>query len=199
MTLETDLSAACAATRGLFGAAACSCALVTEAGDGLEFVAASGRGAAEIVGVRLPLDRGIAGFVAGSGQPVAIGDVASDRRFARDLAEATSYVPTAMLAAPLLDEYGDALGVMEVLDPAAPDDGVRIGTHQGTAAELTTLAVVASQVAVTVGLWRRTAALAGPGTDASLLDALGGVQRAGPAVTRAARDVLTALARLEDR
>src|SRR3712207_8542927 len=49
-------------------AAACSCALASEDGTELEFVAADGAGADQIRGVRLPAGRGIAGFVALSGQ-----------------------------------------------------------------------------------------------------------------------------------
>ena len=93
MSLETELQAACAATRGLFGAAACSCALALDEGAELEFVAADGAGAENIVGVRLPIGRGIAGFVALSGQPIAITDVANDERFARD-----PYSPTSTAA-----------------------------------------------------------------------------------------------------
>ena len=42
MTLITELTAVCASLRGLFGAAACSCALAVEDGAELEFVAADG-------------------------------------------------------------------------------------------------------------------------------------------------------------
>ena len=42
MNQEDDLLAAVAATRKLFGAAACSCALATDDGAALQFVAADG-------------------------------------------------------------------------------------------------------------------------------------------------------------
>ncbi len=112
-----DLVPTLAAIRSLFGAAACSCALVTAAEDALTFVAADGEGAAEIVGVDLPIGRGIAGWAVMSGQPIAVRDVRNDARFARDVAESTDYVPTSVLAAPLHDLDGEALGVIEVLDP----------------------------------------------------------------------------------
>ena len=154
MTLESELQAACAATRGLFGAAACSCALARDDGAELEFIAADGAGAENIVGVRLPISRGIAGFVALSGQPMAIADVASDERFARDVAEATEYVPTSILAAPLLDEDGETIGVLEVLDAQHPDDEARMGAQRGTVAELAALTVVAASLASVVRLSR---------------------------------------------
>jgi signal transduction protein with GAF and PtsI domain len=105
------------ATRALFSAAACSIALVDEAGATLEFVASDGVGAQEIVGVTLPVSRGIAGWAAMSGQPIAVRDVQADPRFARDVAESTHFVPTAIYAAPVLDGAGEVLGVVSVLDP----------------------------------------------------------------------------------
>ena len=47
-----------------------------------------------------------------SGQPIAVRDVETDARFARDVAESTHYVPTSILAAPLFDEEGEAAGVL---------------------------------------------------------------------------------------
>ena len=93
-------------------------ALVEEDGATLRFVASDGAGAEEIVGVTIPVSRGIAGWAAMSGQPIAVRDVQTDARFARDVAESTHYVPTAILAAPMLDADGEVLGVASVLDPA---------------------------------------------------------------------------------
>ncbi len=108
-------------TRSLFSAAACSVALVDEDGSTLRFVASDGAGADEIVGVRIPVSRGIAGWAAMSGQPIAVRDVASDSRFARDVAESTHYVPTAIYAAPMIATDGEVLGVLSVLDPAVDE------------------------------------------------------------------------------
>lgn len=140
MTDHTDLRAVLSSTRTLFGAAACSCALTSDDGASLTFVAADGAGAAEIVGVSIPVNTGIAGWVALSGQPTAIADVARDDRFARDVAEATDYVPTAILAVPMLDPQGETVGVMEVLDPTR--DGL----------DLSVLAVIASQAEAVIRL-----------------------------------------------
>lgn len=118
MTHRRDLTSPLGSVRSLFGAAACSCALVDETGRLLRFVAADGEGAAEIVGVALPVSRGIAGWVAMSGQPIAVRDVPADPRFARDVAESTHYVPAAMLAAPMFDPGGEVVGVVSVLDPS---------------------------------------------------------------------------------
>lgn len=117
MDARPSLRPAVAAVRALYDAAACSVALVGEEGATLTYVAADGAGAEEILGVELPVSRGIAGWTVMSGQPIAVRDVATDARFARDVAESTHYVPTSILAAPLFDEEGEAAGVLSLLDP----------------------------------------------------------------------------------
>jgi signal transduction protein with GAF and PtsI domain len=154
MSVESELTAIVAATRGLFASAACSCALASDDGATLTFVAADGAGAAAIIGVTLPVSRGIVGYVALSGQPMAIADVAQDDRFARDIAEATDYVPTSIVAAPMLDDDGETIGVIEVLDPAHGSADSFLGGQRGTAAELAVLTVVASQAASVLRLAR---------------------------------------------
>jgi signal transduction protein with GAF and PtsI domain len=104
--------------RTLFGSAACSIALLNEDESHLTYVAASGVGADQIVGVQLPINRGIAGWVVSSGQPIGIADVQRDARFERAVAESTGYVPRAILAVPIEGSTGDPLGVIQVLDSA---------------------------------------------------------------------------------
>jgi GAF domain-containing protein len=128
-----------AVAQTFFGAAACSIAEFDEDAEELVYVAASGAGADAIVGVRLPIGRGIAGWVAQSGQPMAVSDLARDTRFARDVAESTSYVPTAILAVPI--ETDDRLlGVLSVLD--------RDDTRPGAARDLDAATLFAAQAAV---------------------------------------------------
>lgn len=103
-------------TRELFGAAACSLGLLAD-DDRLAFVVADGMGAAEIVGRVLPLGQGIAGWAVMTGQAVAVRDAASDPRFSREVAESTGYVPSHIMAAPVVDAEGSRLGVLELLDP----------------------------------------------------------------------------------
>jgi GAF domain-containing protein len=98
----------------IFGAGAASIALVNEEKGTLEFRVAVGPGS-DIVGLSIPLDRGIAGYVAMTGQPIAVSNVQTDPRFAQDFAKSTGYMPRSILATPLLS--GDqVIGVMEVLD-----------------------------------------------------------------------------------
>ena len=143
-TFHEELTAAVAGIQELFSAGACSCALVEDDGATLRFAAAVGHGADAILGVTLPIGRGIAGWAAMSGEPIAVADVASDTRWARDVAESTSYVPTSMLAAPLVSRGGEVLGVLEVLDPTIQ------GTNTGS--DLTVLGALASQLATIVAL-----------------------------------------------
>lgn len=118
-----DLTRSVAAVRVLFDAAACSCALVNPDGAGLTFTAADGVGSAEVIGVEVPVGRGLVGWTAMSGQPVGVRDVRTDARFARDIAQSTGYVPTTILAAPFFDRGGEVVGVMEVLDPGIDISG----------------------------------------------------------------------------
>lgn len=101
--------------RVTFGCAACSFAELDEEEGELAYRAASGAGAAAIIGVRLPVTRGIAGWVAISGQPLAVSDLSNEPRFASDVAQATDYVPRTLLAAPVAGPEG-VLGVLSVLD-----------------------------------------------------------------------------------
>jgi signal transduction protein with GAF and PtsI domain len=146
------------AVRRLFAAAACSVALVDDDGETLRFVAADGEGAQAIVGVTIPVSRGIAGWAAMSGQPIAVRDVQSDPRFARDVAESTNYVPNAILAAPLVSPAGEVLGVTSVLDPSV---------DQASDWTLQVLGTLASHMAMLIGTDGGTS----PGSAA--LDALG--------------------------
>jgi hypothetical protein len=79
-----------------------------------------------------------------SGQPIAVRDVQTDARFARDVAESTHYVPTAIYAAPLLDAEGEVVGVMSVLDPAVDESSDWTLDVLGTIAGLTALVVTAA-------------------------------------------------------
>lgn len=101
--------------RLVFDAAACSIALFDERDEHLEFRVAAGLGAATTVGIRIPADRGIAGWALMSGQSIAVDDVRNDPRFAADVAERTGYVPNAIMAMPLESER-QGFGVIEVLD-----------------------------------------------------------------------------------
>lgn len=104
--------------RTIFGAQASSIFLLDEEADELVFEAVSGQGEDSLVGTRFPSSTGIAGFALVTRQPIVVDDLDNDPRFARDRAKQTGYVPTSIVASPLLHEER-ALGVLSVLDRAA--------------------------------------------------------------------------------
>lgn len=129
----------------IFGAAAASIALVDERAGRLVFRVAYGAGSETVVGMNIGLDQGVAGYVANTGQPLAISNVQSDPRFARDAAEKTGYVPRSILAMPLMVE-DRVIGVMEVLDKiSAPSFGMQDMELLGLFAQQAALAIHQSQ------------------------------------------------------
>jgi len=125
--------------RRLFGAAACSLALLTEDDSELLYTTAAGEGADDVTGMRISSSQGIAGWVVQSGQPIAISDLANEPRFSRDLAEQTGYVPQTILAVPV-ETSQRMLGVLSLLDR----DSQRPGTDQ----DMTLLSLFADQAAL---------------------------------------------------
>ena len=109
--------------RRLFGAAACSLALLNQDESELLYTVAAGQGAQDVTGMRMPASQGIAGWVVQSGQPIAISDVAADPRFSLEQAERTGYMPQAILAVPV-ETPQRMLGVITLLDrdPRRPGD-----------------------------------------------------------------------------
>jgi GAF domain-containing protein len=125
--------------RRLFGAAACSLALLSEDESELVYTVAAGEGADDVTGMRISSGQGIAGWVVQSGQPIAVSDLASDPRFARDTAERTGYVPQAILAVPV-ETPQRMLGVISLLDR----DARRPGAEQ----DMALLSLFADQAAL---------------------------------------------------
>lgn len=130
----------------IFGAAAASISLINEQDGVLEFKVAYGVGKDDVVGRRIQLHKGIAGFVAVSGQPIAISDVQGDPRFAQDFAKSTGYIPRSILATPLISN-DQVIGVMEVLDKIdAPSFGIQ---------DMELLGVFANQAAIAINQSQR--------------------------------------------
>ncbi|GAA0679201.1 hypothetical protein GCM10010193_35950 [Kitasatospora atroaurantiaca] len=179
--------------RAIFGAEASSIFLLDEEADELVFQAVSGQGEDFLVGMRFPAGRGIAGWVASTGEPMVVDDLSRNGSFARDLAESTKYVPDSLMAAPLMHASG-VLGVLEVLDPA-PQARSSLG-------ELDLLALFARQAATALRavLDRRAAldraAAAGSAEASAAARALAELDEAGRAaglrVVDAVRELLLA-------
>jgi GAF domain-containing protein len=149
--------------RHVYGAAASSVFIVSPDTGELIFAAVSGAGEQSLVGVRFPAGTGIAGWVAASCQPLVVDEVEDTDHFARDAATATGYLPSSIMAAPLISD-GNCIGVLEVLDRHS-------GSTSGPSRELDDmdlLGLLATQAALGVTLLRRRS-----GTDPSSADVSG--------------------------
>lgn len=184
------------ATVTLFGAEAASIALHDPASDRLVFRVAAGEQGQGVVGVAIPPDKGIAGYVFSTGQSLALSDVQRDPRFGRGVAEQTGYVPRSIIAVPLVDEHG-TVGVLEVLDKRDSSAfSLRDVELAGVFARQAAAAIRASRVErdVTALLATALASLAGAGTGA---EAAAGAEAEEGARAAAAELVSAALAGLD--
>jgi GAF domain-containing protein len=112
------LQAVAEVTRAVFAAKACSLMSHDTATRELVFEAVAGEGSQQLPGRRIPATTGLAGWALASEEPIAVGDVRSDPRWARDVADDTGFVPTRMTVYPLLHDER-SLGVLSVLDQAS--------------------------------------------------------------------------------
>ena len=85
-------------------------------GESLTVVAADGDDTGRAVGVSVDMGQGIAGFVASSGQPVALRPSTTDERLDDDVAVQLGWEPRAVLTVPCLG-MDTISGVLELLDP----------------------------------------------------------------------------------
>lgn len=181
------LDGLCDAARVSFGAESISIAQVDEAAGHLVYLSASGRGAEEVVGMLLPLGRGLAGYAAAAAEALAVDDVSQDPRFARDVAERIGYVPRSVLVAPIL-RGDEVLGVLSVLDRTQPAGAAALdlaGRFARAAAGALTI------LAATSGTTGDDASVADPSSaDARLAAALAEARRLGPVEGDAAARLL---------
>jgi len=140
------LAAIVEVARSIFGAKASSIVLLDEDTQELVFEAVVGEGEEELLGMRFPAGKGIAGWVLATRTPLVIEDVREDPRFATDVAEDTGYVPSGLMAAPLLHDE-QSLGVLEVLD--------RPGASLFSLQEMELLGLFANQASIAVDLLQR--------------------------------------------
>ncbi len=70
----------------------------------------------ELAEIRLRLGEGVAGWVARNGQSVRVAEGATDPRFATRIDQLTGYQTQSLLAAPVVDARGEAIGVLQVLN-----------------------------------------------------------------------------------
>jgi signal transduction histidine kinase len=86
---------------------------------------------AETQEIRLPLGKGIAGWVAQKGETVNITDAYSDPRFDKEIDLFTGYTTRTLLCMPIRDKEGRNIGVIQVLNkrtgPFGPEDEDLLG------------------------------------------------------------------------
>ena len=220
---EAVLRSVVEAAVALIHAEAASIAIHDPATNELVFQVAAGERGAGVVGLRIGVDQGVAGYVFSTGQPLALGEAGTDPRFGRGAAEQTGYVPRSLIAVPLLDDAG-TLGVLEVLDRRDGEpfdlrdlDAAAVFARQATVAiratrldrDAATLLAGALLALDTEGRIEPTAAaaavsvategLADDGESWALVDAIARVREADPGQLGLVRDILEALARRSER
>lgn len=182
--------------------------LVDEDADELIFAVALGERATALRGRRMPIGHGLAGWVARTGQALAVADARQDRRWAREVAGAGDERPHPILVVPLL-RRDEVIGVLQLLD--------KEGDAAFTAADLETLGRLAPLAAAAVAESARARNLAallrdqlaefgGLGGVAARLEAsaeyrevaeiaavVGGLVRRGEAARRLCRELVGAL------
>lgn len=92
------------------------------------------------VTIRLPFGRGIAGYVAASGDTLNIPDAYLDPRFNADVDRQTGYRTRTILCMPMKDKSGEIIGVFQLLNKR---DGAFTGEDENFIAALSTHAALA--------------------------------------------------------
>ena len=113
-------------------------------GDELEFVAAAGPGSDKLIGARLPVTAGLAGWVMREGRPVLTDNTRSDLRFYSGVDQLTGQSTRSLMAVPLIFE-GVTNGVVEVVNRHA--ESGRAGFNQQ---DLETLQSMADSASIAV-------------------------------------------------
>jgi len=116
LNLERILRLLLDRVRELLRINAVSIALQDEQTGDLVFEAASGEGAAGVLGIRLKPGQGIAGWVAETGKPLVVPDVYQDARFFSEIDQKIGMRTRAILCVPILLK-GHVVGVIEALNP----------------------------------------------------------------------------------
>ena len=93
-----------------------SLALIDPQTQEVVFRAATGEKGPGVVGVRLALGQGIAGWVAKEGEGIIVPDVSQDPRFFPGVDKNTQFVTKAIACAPIRF-HGEVIGVLEALNP----------------------------------------------------------------------------------
>ncbi len=124
--------------------------LVASRGDELELVAVAGDVDPGIVGSRVSGSAGVAGYVVGSGQPLALSAGRDDPRLSEGAAASIGRRPSSVVCVPCEDD-GVVAGALELIDKAGG------GSFSFDDVELATLLAGIAAAALTSGSDGRTA------------------------------------------
>lgn len=90
--------------------------LIRDGDEGdLRFLSAIGKVAEQLINIKVPAGKGIAGFVLSSGQPMAVSDVGEETSFYSEIDKTTGYSTQMILATPL-SHNGEVIGVLEYIN-----------------------------------------------------------------------------------
>ncbi len=116
LDLDQIMQALLAQVNGFLHVEALSVALADSATNELIFTVAEGIGSDQIVGLRLPSNKGIAGWVMENVAPALVNDTTNDPRFFRQGDERTGHPTRAIIVAPL-QVKGRVLGTIQAINP----------------------------------------------------------------------------------
>ncbi|HEU5473370.1 MAG TPA: GAF domain-containing protein [Actinophytocola sp.] len=137
-----------AVAAAIFGAAGSAIFLLDRENERLVFQAVAGVGGNSLVGTHIPPDMGVLGWVLSSAESIIIDDLSTNRQCGRDIVDLIGYLPSSMMAAPLLSG-GDVLGLLVVLDP--------VPQCRSNLTELELLALFSNQAAIALRVVTATA------------------------------------------
>ncbi len=115
LDLETTLTLITDHTTRLMNVAAASLALRDDEAGEVWFAAAYGEGSAAVIGLRMKLGQGLAGWVAETGEPVIVPDVTTDSRFFAEVDKTSGFETKSILCVPLQTK-GQTIGAIEVMN-----------------------------------------------------------------------------------
>ena len=90
--------------------------LIRDGDEGdLRFLSAIGKVAEQLINLKIPAGKGIAGFVLSSGQPMAVAEASEEQSFYDEVDKQTGYSTQTILATPLRHN-GEVIGVLEYIN-----------------------------------------------------------------------------------
>ncbi len=115
LNLQTTLTLITDHTTRLMEVAAASVVLRDDENEDVWFAAASGEGSEAVIGVRIALGQGIAGWVTETGEAIIVPDVYEDKRFFANVDKESGFTTESILCVPLKTR-GRTIGAIEVMN-----------------------------------------------------------------------------------